>query len=478
MAIISQQSARPGKLSETLLLIIAIIIGNGAYILTQAGLHNGVINWKNVGIVFVITLAVVFIFQFILRKLAPYADPVIIPLVVTLNGIGLAMIYRITFSTNQIFLAKNQIIATGVGIIACLVTLWFVKDHRLLNRFTYLSMIFAFFLLLSPLIPGLGSSINGAHIWINIPFFGSFQPAELTKIFLAIFFAGYLTDQRDNLALAGPKVLGLHLPRLRHFGPIVMVWALAVAVLVLESDFGTSLLLFGLFLSMLYVATNRVSWVIIGLTMLSSAALVVSRIVPHIVSRFAAWLHPFNPVIYNRPYGNSQQIVTGLFGMASGGLLGTGWGDGMPQITPLSYSDYIFTALAEELGLTGALAILCFYLLIAMRGLRTAFRARDSFGAIIAAGVSFIITLQVFVVVGGVTRIIPVTGLTLPFLAHGGSALLCNWIMIALLLRISDTTRRAHSNQTKQALFVDFPDDKADSDNSNLSSLVHKQVSA
>lgn len=442
MAIISQRAARSGRGVELYLLILSLFLGVGGFVLTQAGLDNGKVDWQFSGVVALISLVVGLVLHLINRRLAPYADPVLLPIVVALNGVGLAMIYRLELVTNQPFSVKSQIFALVIGMVAFCILLKLIPDHRQLARYTYISMIIAILLLLSPMIPGLGKHFNGARIWISVPYLGSFQPAELAKIFLSIFFASYLTEQRDNLALAGPKVLGLQLPRARHFGPILVVWILAVAILVVETDLGTSLLLFGLFLSLLYVATNRVSWVIIGLTMLSAAALVVSSTLSHVAARFDVWINAFDPEIYNRTYGGSHQLITGLFGMASGGLLGTGWGQGMPQLTPISYSDYIYTAIAEELGLTGSLAILMLFMVLCLRGLRCGYRVRDGFGALLAAGISFTIALQVFVVVGGVTRIIPVTGLTLPFVAHGGSALICNWIMLALLVRVSDASRR------------------------------------
>lgn len=459
MAVISQQVARSGRGSEFGILLLAIILGIGGYTLSLAGINNGLMDWYQVGKVAAASLALVLCAHFILRKLAPYADPVLLPIVITINGLGLVMINRLDIVSKQPFSVRSQLIATAVGIFACLFTIWIVKDHRLLSRFTYISMVVAFLLLLSPIIPGIGAEINNARIWIRLPLLGTFQPAELAKIFLAIFFAGYLTDQRDNLALAGPKFLGLQLPRIRHFGPILLVWLMAVAVLVLQTDLGTSVILFGLFVSMLYVATNRLSWVVIGFILLALAAVAAVLIFPHVTSRFDVWIHAFDSTIYNRTYGSSQQLVTGLFGLSAGGILGTGWGQGMPYLTPISYSDYIFTSLGEELGLTGALAILSLYLLLVMRGLRAAYRVRDGFGALLAAGLSFSLALQVFVVVGGVTRLIPVTGLTIPFVAHGGSALVCNWLMLAILLRISDATRKPGSGRHTPTFLTNVPTD-------------------
>jgi cell division protein FtsW (lipid II flippase) len=268
------------------------------------------------------------------------------------------------------------------------------------------------------------------------------QPAEFAKIAFAVFFAGYLVTNRDTLTLAGPKVLGLQLPRLRDHGPIAVVWAATIAVLVLQSHLGTSLLLFGLFVAMLYVATERLSWIIIGLVMFAGGVVAATTAFGHVAARFHIWLHALDQDVFDRAPGGSGQLVRGLFGLASGGLFGTGWGQGRPDLVPFAESDFIIASLGEELGLTGLMAILVMYLVLCQRGLRTAIGVRDGFGKLLAAGLAFVIAFQCFVVVGGITRIIPLTGLTTPFLAYGGSSLLANWIVAALLLRISDDARR------------------------------------
>jgi cell division protein FtsW (lipid II flippase) len=302
-------------------------------------------------------------------------------------------------------------------------------------------MVASLALLISPLVPGIGHAVNGAQIWIRIGPAG-LQPAELAKITLSVFFAGYLVTNRDTLALAGPSVLGLRLPRPRDLGPIIVVWAAALAVLVLQSDLGTSLLLFGLFVAMLYLATERVSWVLIGMALFGAGAALVATMVPHVAARFNVWQHAFDNDVFNRTYGGSGQLVRGLFGMASGGLFGTGWGQGRPDLVPYAESDFIVASLGEELGLTGLIAVLLLITLLVHRGMRAAIGVRDGFGKLLAGGLAFLIALQVFVVVGGVTRLIPLTGLTTPFLAYGGSSLLANWLIVALLLRISDDARR------------------------------------
>jgi len=289
------------------------------------------------------------------------------------------------------------------------------------------------------MLPIVGQTINGARLWVAIgPF--AFQPGELGKVALAVFFAGYLVTARDSLSMVGRKVLGMRFPRARDLGPILVVFAASMVVLVFQRDLGTSLLYFGLFLVMLYVATGRSSWIVLGLALFGAGAFIASRLLSYVGGRVDAWLDPFSTANYDAD-GGSYQLVQGLFGFADGGLIGTGLGRGSPDITPLSESDYIISALGEELGLVGLFAILGLYLLFVARGFRIGFAGQDDFGRLLGVGLSFVIALQVFVVIGGVTRVIPLTGLTTPFLAAGGSSLVANWIIAALLLRLSDTVR-------------------------------------
>ena len=294
-------------------------------------------------------------------------------------------------------------------------------------------------LLLLPMVPGLGATINGARIWIRFAGF-SFQPGEIAKIALALFFAGYLVTARDSLSMVGKKFLGVRWPQLKDLGPIFVVWLVAMMVLIFQRDMGTSLLYFGLFLVLMYVATGRAIWFVVGGGLFGTGALVASRFLTYVEGRFAAWLDSFNPTVYEA-VGGSYQLVQGLFGFASGGIIGTGLGAGHPSIVPLAESDYIVASLGEELGLVGIFAILCLYLLFISRGMRIGINGADDFGRLLAVGLTFVIALQVFIVIGGVTRVIPVTGLTTPFLAAGGSSLVANWIIVALLLRLSDTVR-------------------------------------
>jgi cell division protein FtsW (lipid II flippase) len=310
-----------------------------------------------------------------------------------------------------------------------------------LQRYRYIAMFTGIVLLLLPMLPGIGRNINGAQVWIGIgPF--SFQPGELAKVALAIFFAGYLVTARDSLSMVGRKVLWMRFPRARDLGPILVVFAASMLVLIFQKDLGTSLLYFGLFLVMIYVATGRASWIVLGLAMFALGAFVAYKALNYVADRAHTWLDAFSPAIYNEK-GGSYQVVQGIFGLAHGGILGTGLGLGAPQHTPLANSDFIFSSLGEELGLVGVFGILALYLLFVSRGLRIGFAGQDDFGRLLGVGLAFVIALQVFIVIGGVTRVIPLTGLTTPFLAAGGSSLVANWIIAALLLRLSDTVRSA-----------------------------------
>lgn len=367
-----------------------------------------------------------------LRWRARYADPLLVPIAMLLNGLGLVMIHRIDQSTRSQS-APSQLMWSALGVVLAVLVVVFLADHRRLRRFTYTFFAAGLLLLLLPLLPGIGRSINGSRLWIGIgPF--TFQPGEIAKICLSIFFAGYLVVNRDVLSLIGRRVLGFPFPRGRDLGPLLVAWLMSVAVLVLETDLGTSLLFFGLFVAMLYVATERRSWIALGLILFCAGCYVAWLLFGHVQNRVTLWLDPF-------AHGLSQ-VGMGLEGMASGGLLGAGLGQGHPEITPFAKSDYIFASLAEELGLFGVFAILLLYAFIVERGLRTAVGVRDGFGKLLAMGLAFTIALQVFVIIGGLTRVIPLTGLTTPFLSSGGSSLVANWVVIALLLRISDQARR------------------------------------
>ncbi len=423
---------RKRRWAEFGLLIISLLVGVSSYALVGIGRSGkvpsdlGTYSATLVGVALVAHLAV--------RFRTPYADPVLLPAVVTLNGIGLAMIRRIDFASNTEY-GQQQLVWSVTSAVGFVATLVLLRDHRRLQTFTYTAGFAGVALLLLPLTPGLGVDINGAHIWIHVAGF-SFQPGEMAKICLAVFFAGYLVVKREALALAGRRILGIDLPRGRDLGPILLMWVISLGVLVFERDLGSSLLFFGLFVVLLYVATERATWLVVGAVLFGAGAYLAYLSFAHVQERVAGWLHPFHdPAVFG-------QIIQGQYSLAWGGILGRGWGQGSPYLTPYSWSDFIATSLGEELGLTGLMAVLMIYALIVERGLRTSLICRDPFGKLLAVGLSIALALQVFVVVGGVTRLIPLTGLTTPFLSYGGSSLVANWIIVALILQVSDYARR------------------------------------
>ena len=391
-------------------------------------------------------LALTVVMHLCVRYAAPWADPVLLPTAVALNGIGLAMIRRLDLAYElneqwQFYVGSKQLVWTLLGVGLFCAVLLLLRDYRRLRRWDRWAMWSGLVFLILPFVPGIGQSINGARIWIRIgPM--SFQPAELSKVLLAVFFASYLVANRDNLALAGRKILWMSLPRARHLGPLLIVWVASICVLVLQKDLGSSVLLFGLFVVVLYVATDRPSWLLIGTGLFLPAAWFAATHLEHVKQRIDGWLHATDSAVFNAQVGGSWQLLTGMFGMSTGGLMGAGWGKGSPTLVTFANSDFIFASLGEELGLTGTLVLLMLYLVLIQRGLRIAVSLRDGFGKLLAVGLSFAIALQIFVVIGGVTRLIPLTGLTLPFLAYGGSSLIANWIILALLLRLSDAARR------------------------------------
>lgn len=381
------------------------------------------------------------------RRWAAYADPLILPFAALINGLGLVMIYRLDlgYAEKAVRLGKDipaslvpkQILWTLIGLALFVLILWRIQDHRLLARYTYICGFVGLFALALPgLLPSSISAAGGAKIWLKFGIF-SIQPGEFAKILLLIFFAGFLVSKRDLFMAAGRRVLGLDMPRARDLGPVIAAWGLSIGVLVLEKDLGTSLLFFGVVLVMLYIATERVAWLVLGISLFVGGCLIAYNIFSHVQLRVQNWLNPEAD-----PTGGGFQTLQGLFSLAAGGFPGSGLGAGRPQDVPAAHTDFIATSIGEELGVVGLAAILLMYLLLCTRGMRSGLAVRDSFGKLLAAGLSFVIGFQVFVVVGGVTNLIPLTGLTAPFLSYGGSSLLANYAAVALLLRVSDAARR------------------------------------
>lgn len=380
------------------------------------------------------------------RRWVPYADPLILPCTALLNGIGLVEIHRIDLAEIQIAAQKGshysaqapkQVLWTALSLVLFVLVLWYIKDHRTLARYGYTFGIGGLFLLMLPgVLPSSLSAVNGAKVWIKLGF-AEIQPGEFAKIALIIFFAAFLVAKRDLFMAAGRRFLGLELPRPRDLGPLVVALVLSVGVLALESDLGNSLLVFGIVLVMLYIATERAAWVIIGLVPFLAACWLAYKLFAHVQVRVENWLNPFWDL-----QGQSYQPAQALFGLGTGGIFGTGLGAGRPYIVPEASSDFILSSIGEELGLLGLFAVLMIYLVLAMRGLRSAVAVRDTFGKLLGGGLAFSLVWQVFVVAGGVTALIPETGLTSPFLSAGGSSLMANYLLVALLLRISDAARR------------------------------------
>ncbi len=425
--------------AQLFMLTFAVLVVMGAY----AGVGIGIDGEVPAGMLtYGLSLAgLVLAAYLVMAKFAPWADPLILPLVTLVNGLGLVMIYRIERTGQPGASATQQLLWTALGIVMFAATLIVLRDHRMLQRLTYTAGAAGLVLMVLPLLPFIGKELNGARIWVGIgPF--QIQPAEFAKLALVVFFAGYLVAKRDVLALAGRRLLFIDLPRARDLGPILITWGFSIGVLVLQKDLGSSLLLFGTFICMLYIATARTSWVLIGLLLFVGGAFLAGQVFSHVEARFEVWLHPESQELYDRFPGGSAQLMQGLFALASGGILGSGLGQGFPREIPLSFSDFIFSATGEEVGLTGLMALLLVYALIVERGLRAAIIARDPFSKLLAGGVSFLLAWQVFIIVGGVTNLIPLTGLVTPFMSQGGSALLANWILIGLLVRMSDAARR------------------------------------
>ncbi len=438
-------SALPtGRNIELVLLAFAAVIVTAALVLVEANQENELT--RSLLYVGAAYLGLFTVAHFAVRKLAPYADPVMLPCVALLNGLGLVMIHRLDLAAADravalgreapTVLIQRQVAWTAIGLVIFVGVLYLVRNHRTLARYGYTAGFAGLVLLALPgLLPSSISEVNGARIWLRLGIF-SIQPGEFAKILLIVFFSVFLMQKRELFSEAGRTFLSMEFPRARDLAPLLIAWGLSVGVLVLERDLGTSLLFFGIVLVLLYTATNKVSWMVIGLSIFLAGSFAAYQIFGHVRTRVEIWLDPFAD--FN---GSGYQLGQALFGLGTGGIGGTGLGAGRPDLVPYAESDFMFSSLGEELGLVGLAAILVVYLVLITRGLRSALAVRDSFGKLLATGLAFTLALQMFVVIGGVTKLIPLTGLTLPFLSYGGSSLVANYALVALLLRVSNAAR-------------------------------------
>ncbi|MDP9067736.1 MAG: FtsW/RodA/SpoVE family cell cycle protein [Actinomycetota bacterium] len=418
---------------ELSLLILALMLGSGALALVALARDADKVG---VAAPFMALLTCFYAAAHVaVRKVAPQADPLIVPVTAILNALGLAAVYRLSPAEY----GPAQITWTVVGIGCFIGTLVVVRDFHTLSRYKYILGFAGVALLLLPLAPVIGATINGARLWVAIgPV--SFQPGELAKVCLVIFFAAYLAERKELLAIASRRVLGFHVPDLKHFGPLLVMWGLSLAVMFFEKDLGSSLLFFSIFLVMLYVATARIVYVAFGMLLFLLGSFVGYQMFTHVQQRVQIWLDVFDPKYIS---DEGYQLAQSLFALATGGLFGTGLGQGRPDLIPAAHTDFIFAVIGEELGMLGTAAVLLCFMLVVARGLRIAMQSRDDFGQLLSLGLVTIFAIQTIIILGGVTRLMPLTGITLPFMSYGGSSLLSNFILVAILIRISHQTAAA-----------------------------------
>ena len=422
--------ARARRNTELGLLILAVSLALGAYALVGLGkeerVPTGVAGYGAL-------LAGGYLFaHLVVRRFAPDADPIFLPTAGLLAGLGFAVVYRLDPERAA---AQASWLVFGLALFS--LTLIAIRDHRQLDAYTYTIGLIGVLLLLLPLAPGIGTEIRGARVWVKLGTL-QFQPAEIAKVLIVVFAASYLSARRQLLAVATRRLGPIALPEPRHLGPILVAWGVSLAVLFFEKDLGSSLLFFGLVVVMLWVATGRGAYLALGGLLFAAGALFAYRSFEHVQDRVAVWLGALDPEFIQ---DEGFQIAQSLFAMATGGIAGVGLGLGRPQDIPDAPTDFVFAAIGEELGLLGTMAVLLLFVILVARGFRTALARSDDFGRLLAVGLSTILALQTFVIVGGVTRLIPLTGVTLPFVSYGGSSLVANFVLLALLVRVSSGTR-------------------------------------
>lgn len=431
------QSPAARRNSELSLLLIAFILVSGALALVTIARRPNSFNLTDPAPYVVgLTVAYLVVHGF-MRKVAAFADPLILPLAAILNGLGLAAIYRLEGTRPDIpeGIAGSQVLWAVLGLGLFLGTLLVVRDYKTIAGYKYVLGFIGVGLLLLPMTP-LGKTVNGARLWIGMGSF-QFQPGELAKLCLVVFFAAYLADRKELLAIASRRIGSFHIPDFKHFGPLLVMWGLSLSVMFFEKDLGSSLLFFSIFLVMIYIATARFVYMGIGLALFAAGAYLGYSSFTHVQLRVTTWLHALDSRYIS---DESYQLAQSLFAFATGGLFGTGFAQGRPDLIPAAHTDFVFSVIGEELGLLGTSAIVLGFMLLIARGLRIAFNARDDFGQLLAAGLTAILGLQTIIILAGVTRLMPLTGITLPFMSYGGSSMLSNFVLLALLVRVSHQT--------------------------------------
>ncbi len=422
-----KDSSRAKRRTEALLLFVAYVLTVACHLLVELAQDDKI---SKDTYILVGVMAVCFLVAHIaMRRLAPNASPIFLPVAGLLAGIGFAMVSRLTPAQSA-----TQGMWLIVGISAFCITLFLLRDYRILDRYRYIAMACGVVLLLLPLAPVIGHAVNGSNLWIKLgPL--TFQPGELAKICLVIFFASYLNEKRELLAIPTRKLGPIAVPDIKYFGPLLSIWGLSLIVMFLEKDLGSSLLVFSIFLAMLYIATARIIYVLVGLALISFGASFAYSVFGHVQKRVSGWLDTFNPATI---HDQTFQLAQALFAFAGGGIFGTGLGLGRPELIPAAATDFIFAAIGEELGFIGVAAIVLLFVILVGSGFRTGLRCSDQFGKLLAAGLAAALGFQAFIIMGGVTRLIPLTGITLPFMSYGGSSIFSNFIILAIFVAISD----------------------------------------